>query len=173
MRTHAQLCHVSSERCVVLVEAFEGATPLGSALGEARTVTEAEDQALARLRARLSSAQSDSARGISSEMDAEAGGKTSVPLVATELTVSSSASADLKQRMPIRREPLHEDTSPKAKEALNLDSLPEPPSEAPTDPEDWSEELIAIDLNSWFQQIISATVLNEQPPQPIFTDTLS
>ena len=59
MRTHAQLCHVSSDRCVVLVEAFEGTTPLGSALGEAGTATEAEDQALIRLSARLNTAQQD------------------------------------------------------------------------------------------------------------------
>ena len=57
MRSHAQLCHVSSDRCVVLVEAYEGTTPLGSALGEGRSAIEAEDQALERLRARLGNSE--------------------------------------------------------------------------------------------------------------------
>ena len=49
MRTKAKLCHLDQDRCVVLVEGFEGNQSLGSALAEGATVMDAEDQAIARL----------------------------------------------------------------------------------------------------------------------------
>ncbi len=160
MRTHAQLCHVSSERCVVLVEAFEGTTPLGSALGEASTATEAEDQALIRLSARLNTAQQDAALGVQPERQSETGGEASGPLPVTENSDVRAVPKGSRQPRPIRHDPPPPktaamgsdssqeltDSAPEASGTSNGDPSPLPPSEAPTDPDDWSEELTAIDL---------------------------
>lgn len=150
MRTHSQLCHVSSDRCVVLVEAYEGTTPLGSALGEGRSVSEAEDQALERLRARLGTNEP---------------AKTEEPTPTTSLTSveSSVQPGGSKQLQPIRRVAPPETTESveteqvmkaqqqptpvaAAAEIMERGPDPQPPSESPIDPEDWSEELTAIDL---------------------------
>ena len=160
MRLHAQLCHVSSDRCVVLVEAFEGTTPLGSALGEASTATEAEDQAIHRLRARLSAAMSDSALKVVPKLDAETGGGASESSTKTTDSAEGAVPSGPRQAKPIRHElrpsktttqgsevpQKLKDPDPDSSTVLNGESLPQPPSEAPTDPEDWSEELTAIDL---------------------------
>ena len=90
MRSHAQLCHVSSDRCVVLVEAYEGTTPLGSALGEGRSAIEAEDQALERLRARLGTSEPAKAEELT----------TTTSLTSVEGSIQPGGS---KQLQPIRR----------------------------------------------------------------------
>ena len=151
MRTHAQLCHISADRCVVLVEAYEGTSPLGSSLGEGRSVSEAEDQALQRLHSRLSA---------SKPTEAEPAANTSA-----ETSVENNTQAGgSKQPMPIKRVAPPDITSseeskqvPQSQQAQStlpvdasdiVESGPDlqPPSEAPIDPEDWSEELTAIDL---------------------------
>ncbi|WP_114992899.1 hypothetical protein [Synechococcus sp. UW179A] len=152
MRTHAQLCHISAERCVVLVEAYEGTTPLGSSLGEGHSVSEAEDQALERLRSRFFFSSKPTE-------DRE------TPNTSAEASVESKMQLDgSKQPMPIKRvAPSDITTSEEPKQlpqSLQTQSTPpadaagivergpdrQPPSEAPIDPEDWSEELTAIDL---------------------------
>ena len=161
MRTHAQLCHVSSDRCVVLVEAFEGRTSLGSALGEGGTAAEAEDQALNRLRLRLGQGQPQAAPESPAEILVDAAVEASVPLPVTADSAVDAVAKVSRQPKPIRREPQPINAETQASEAPQQltdpgddvsaaqsggEPLPQPPSESPTDPEDWSEELTAIDL---------------------------
>ena len=161
MRTHAQLCHVSSDHYVVLVEAFEGTTSLGSALGDGGTATEAEDQALNRLRLRLGQGQPLAATQSPAEIREDAAVETSVPLPVTADSVVDAGAEGTRQPKPIRRESQPIKTATPASEAPQQptdpgddvsaaqgggEPLPQPPSESPTDPEDWSEELTAIDL---------------------------
>ncbi len=157
MRTHAQLCHVSSDHYVVLVEAFEGTTPLGSALGEGRTATDAEDQALVRLHSRLGSSQPLRAKQapLSGKTEPTAS-KSDQPL--PEEKTKPDHGERSKPSAPVRRaapSPPAEASAPTESAThstadisppLESGSDPQPPSEAPTDPEDWSEELTAIDL---------------------------
>ena len=161
MRTHAQLCHVSSDHYVVLVEAFEGTTSLGSALGDGGTATEAEDQALNRLRLRLGQGQPQAAPQSPAEIREDAAVEASVPLPVTADSVVDAGAEGTRQPKPIRREPQPIKAATQASEAPQQltdpgddvsaaqgggEPLPQPPSESPTDPEDWSEELTAIDL---------------------------
>ena len=161
MRTHAQLCHVSSDRCVVLVEAFEGTTSLGSALGEGETAAEAEDQALNRLRLRLSQGQPQAAPESAAEILVDAAVEASFSLPVTADSAFDAVAKVSRQPKPIRREPQPIKAATQASEAPQQltdpgddvsaaqsggEPLPQPPSESPTDPEDWSEELTAIDL---------------------------
>ena len=151
MRTHAQLCHVSSDRCVVLVEAYEGTTPLGSALGEGRSVSEAEDQALERLRIRLvcsEPANAEETTATPSQASVESlvqpGGSKQQQPIKRVAPPEIRESAEAKQVMKSQREqptPVAE-----AAESVERGPDPQPPSESPVDPEDWSEELTAIDL---------------------------
>ena len=170
MRTHAQLCHLSTDRCVVLVEAFNGATPLGSALGEGTTATEAEDAALLRLRSRLNSStnlkhdetklsrdkESIALRPIDREEDSEmipknkGTSKPAAPIKRAALLADSESSERVSQVAQSVKPLGVEQQSPKDSlnhgSTLDKEADPQPPSEAPTDPEDWSEELTAIDL---------------------------
>ena len=161
MRTHAQLCHVSSDHYVVLVEAFEGTTSLGSALGDGGTATEAEDQALNRLRLRLGQGQPLAAPQSPAEIREDAAVEASVPLPVKADSVVDAGAEGTRQPKPIRRESQPIKTATPASEAPQQptdpgddvsaaqggeEPLPQPPSESPTDPEDWSEELTAIDL---------------------------
>ena len=150
MRTHSQLCHVSSDRCVVLVEAYEGTTPLGSALGEGRSVSEAEDQALERLRARLGTsepAKTEEPTATTSltsvESSVQPGGSKQLQPIRRVAAPEISESVETKQVMKPQQQP-----TPVAAAAgiVERGSDPQPPSESPIDPEDWSEELTAIDL---------------------------
>ena len=151
MRSHAQLCHVSSDRCVVLVEAYEGTTPLGSALGEGRSAIEAEDQALERLRARLGTsepARAEEAMPTTSQASVESlvpPGKSKQPQSIRRVAPPEIAeSVEAKQVM----KPQQKQPTPVAEAAETVERGPAPqaPSESPIDPEDWSEELTAIDL---------------------------
>jgi len=162
MRTHSQLCHVTSDRCVVLVEAYEGTTPLGSALGEGGTAAEAEDQALSRLRSRLASetAPVETAANSSSEQRVAVGMQmsgTKQPEAIRRVAQSPQTSSDPAKQPPMTQPPSVQPPSVKPTSAQPTGSAdgstvlesaidPEPPSESPTDPEDWSEELTAIDL---------------------------
>ena len=163
MRTHSQLCHVTSDRCVVLVEAYEGTTPLGSALGEGGTAAEAEDQALSRLRSRLAASETapvETAANSSSEQRVAVGMQmagTKQPEAIRRVAQSPQTSSDPAKQPPMTQPPSVQPPSVKPTSAQPTGSAdgstilesaidPEPPSESPTDPEDWSEELTAIDL---------------------------
>ena len=151
MRTHSQLCHASSDRCVVLVEAYEGTTPLGSALGEGSTVSEAEDQALHRLHSRLngpSLSEAEETLNTSSEagvesLDQVGGARPAQPIkrVCPPEITPSEQPKQVTQTLQTHPVP-----PANASESMEKGPDPEPPSESPIDPEDWSEELTAIDL---------------------------
>ena len=163
MRTHSQLCHVTSDRCVVLVEAYEGTTPLGSALGEGGTAAEAEDQALSRLRSRLAASKTapvETAVNSSSQQSVAVGMQmagTKQPEAIRRVAQSPQTSSDPAKQTPMTQPPSVQPPSAQPSSAQPTGSAdgstvlesaidPEPPSESPTDPEDWSEELTAIDL---------------------------
>ena len=150
MRTHSQLCHVSSDRCVVLVEAYEGTTPLGSALGEGRSVSEAEDQALERLRARLGTSEpakteepTPTTSLTSVESSVQPGGSKQLQPIRRVAPPETTESVETKQVMKAQQQPT---PVAAAAEIMERGPDPQPPSESPIDPEDWSEELTAIDL---------------------------
>ena len=127
MKTQAQLCHHNDQRCIVRVEGFDGNTSLGSALGDAPTATEAEDQAIARLRQRLETSKAP-----------PAGNK--------ELVRRSSQEGDrvAQKATPVSEPPLATTVEPI--QPSEDHATPTAVNEAPTDPDDWSEELTAIDL---------------------------
>ena len=124
MKTQAQLCHHNDQRCIVRVEAFEGDTSLGSALGEAPTANEAEDQAIARLLQRLGTPKATAASG-------------------KELVRRNGQEGD---RTAQKATPVSEPQTPPAINPPEQDTQTSAVNEAPTDPDDWSEELTAIDL---------------------------
>lgn len=127
MKTQAQLCHHNDQRCIVRVEGFDGDTSLGSALGEAPTATEAEDQAIARLKQRLDTFRAP-----------VAGSK--------ELVRRSSQEGDrvAQKPTPVSEPPIATTVEPIQPSGDH--AAPTAVNEAPTDPDDWSEELTAIDL---------------------------
>ena len=158
MQIRAELCHVDTLRCIVRIEAWQGNQLLGSALGEAQTSEEAETRGLERLMRRIAPSQPEAvpAEAVSAEaVSAEAvspkvavdvsGPERAQPEVtaadSTEpLTTSSGRTAPSgKPQQPSKPEP-------KSTTGQRQQPTPDPPSEAPTDPEDWSEELAAIDL---------------------------
>ena len=131
MQIHAELCHVDTLRCVVRVEARDGDQRLGSALGEAQTSEAAEDRAIERLRRRLSPSQP-------------------APMTAQEPMPSAQSgivTTDSQQLLRTEHEPRQPE---QPAQTISNDSaaqfVPDPPNESPTDPEDWSDELAAIDL---------------------------
>ena len=151
MRFRAELCHVDTLRCVVRVEAWDSADHcLGSRLGEAANAEEAEDRARQRLMNDLSLA----------------GQPPSPPAQKPETTDPSAAE---RPAAPVAAQPSNPDqnlpqkgTGHPAAERIDAPSNPiqsspaeqqgrhqqaaEEPSETPSDPEDWSEELTAIDF---------------------------
>lgn len=161
MRTEAKLCHLDQDRCVVLVEGFDGDQSLGSALAEGVTVMEAEDQAIARLRDRCA---------VETEVVVERP-KPTMPSASTD---GESKGQQTIRKHPIVRQPpaqggdmlqnvvpttpekpkqeseseggVHQQPATPMRNPAADTTNPLPPSEAPTDPDDWSEELTAIDL---------------------------
>ena len=136
MRFRAELCHVDTLRCVVRVEAWQSPDQcLGSRLGEATNAEEAEDRARQRLMTDLSQ------EGQPPSPPAQKPAKANP--AATELSIEPVAgqpdSAQVEHRpIPVQKA-LAESPGP------NLQDVEEP-SETPSDPEDWSEELTAIDF---------------------------
>ena len=55
MQIDSELCHADSDKVIVRVSASEQNIKLGSALGQGKSVVEAEDNALNRLKTRISS----------------------------------------------------------------------------------------------------------------------
>ena len=139
MKTQAQLCHHSDQRCIVRVEAFEGDTSLGSALGEAATATEAEDQAIARLRQRLGTPKAAASSGKELVRHSSQHGE--------QLAQKAEPVPDQQPPKPIEPiQPKRDQAPPQPVHPSEPDTLSGTVNEAPTDPEDWSEELTAIDL---------------------------
>ena len=130
MQIRAELCHVDTLRCIVRVEAWDEGAVQGSALGEAANAEEAEERALERLNTRL-----QLSRGQRSEQ------------VASSIELKESPKEP--QRAPVERpRKLEQDhaVSPAPPATQQIAESDDVPSETPTDPDDWSDELTAIDL---------------------------
>ena len=161
MQTQAKLCHLDQDRCVVLVEGFEGDRPLGSALAEGVTVMDAEDLAIARLQKRCAGTPaligerpnpikpSDQS---ASDLDGQQAIRTTPIVRQPSVTAgdaqntSSATTSEMPKQMPDPERRVQQPRpTPQGNPAVESSSQM-PPSEAPTDPDDWSEELTAIDL---------------------------
>ena len=149
MKTKVEICHIDSKRCVVRVSGFDGERDLGSSLGEAADAEQAEDRARARLverehtqKAKPPSEQKEPAERPIHQQEKDQ---------ARQPNDQQAA----ENEKPNHLEPLPLDAVPKQVHPPKTYSEPIPeaksdarsePSEAPTDPDDWSEELTAIDM---------------------------
>ena len=134
MQIRAELCHVDTLRCIVRVEAWLDGSLQGSALGEAATAEEAEERALRRLNSRL--------------------GSTEGPQQPVNSARPEAAQVDEPnpKQVPVERPRKIEQTQPSsapptpATHQVPATTADNTPSETPTDPDDWSDELTAIDM---------------------------
>ena len=143
MRTKVEICHIDSNRCVVRVSGFEGERDLGSSLGEAPDAEAAEDRA----RQRLEERQLKPIQNMQPKRSLKtANGNQTDPLAQKPLPVKGSDNNDSggSEMKPITSGTPTLSVPAQTNEQFTM-SPPEP-SEVPTDPEDWSEELTAIDL---------------------------
>ena len=150
MRTQAQLCHIDTNRCVVLVTAYGETDVMGSALGEGATAEQAEDRALQRLNERFNNV-SDAPLRLSKAEPVKR-----LPANAPEPPAEEAPTPEPVEPAETPK-PLAAPATPPAQKATNdamqaelamppASAESSPPSEAPTDPEDWSDELAAVDL---------------------------
>ena len=137
MNTKVEICHIDSNRCVVRVSCVEGELDLGSAVGEAADAEHAEDRARERLMGRRQKTKAASGRK------------------QPDLAVNPTQKEEMGEAKQLKAAISPEKNRPRRSEPLPLtdqddqNTQPNPiaePSEAPTDPDDWSEELTAIDL---------------------------
>ena len=135
MQIRAELCHVDTLRCIVRVEAWLDGSLQGSALGEAATAEEAEERALRRLNSRL--------------------GSTEGPQQPVNSARPEAAQVDEPnpKQVPVERPRKIEQTQPSSaphppaiQQEVPATPADNAPSETPTDPDDWSDELTAIDM---------------------------
>jgi hypothetical protein len=148
MNIRVELCHVDTLRCVVRVEAWNDSQLIGSSLGEAATAEEAEDRAWQRLSRRLEIKKPEAQEHEPPAKAAAAISRSSTPeLIRKETPNPQQSSPTLLPEQPTT--PL---TSPSATGSVDqpvegdVRAVTETPSESPTDPDDWSEELTAIDF---------------------------
>ena len=134
MQIRVELCHVDTLRCIVRVEAWLNSSVQGSALGEAATAEEAEERALRRLNSRLGTTERPQQPLNSSRPEAPQVEEPNPKQVGVE----RPRKIDQPQHSPA---PLPPDTH--QVQAIPADNAP---SETPTDPDDWSDELTAIDM---------------------------
>ena len=130
MQIRAELCHVDTLRCIVRVEAWTDEAVLGSALGEAATAEEAEERALQRLNTRLHISPPQRLEQVS---------------VSPQANESPKAAEHVSVERP-RKIEAPEPVVPAPSATPQIPETADPPSETPTDPDDWSDELTAIDL---------------------------
>ena len=148
MNIRVELCHVDTLRCVVRVEAWNDSQLIGSSLGEAATAEEAEDRAWQRLSRRLESKKHESQEHEPSAKASVATSRSSTP----ELIRKESQNPQQSSPVPLPEQPTKPLTSPSDSRSVgqlvegDVRTVTETPSESPTDPDDWSEELTAIDF---------------------------
>ncbi|MEJ6828323.1 MAG: hypothetical protein QNK79_09375 [Synechococcus sp. ArSW.bin.68] len=151
MKTKVEICHIDSNRCVVRVSGIEEDQDLGSSLGEAADAEQAEDRARERLMERLLKTKTPTERKRITESPVK---KQEQGVVKPHKDQQSATKNEQNQSGPSSIPPSQDQASqPKAVSGQITEQLSEPtaeqiqePSEAPTDPDDWSEELTAIDL---------------------------
>jgi len=143
MKTKVEICHIDSDRCVVRVSGFDGERDLGSSLGEAADAEEAEDRARQRLEEREMQAKQsiEPKRQLQPPNKKESEIKPQQSKPASVSDNKETGSSDSEPSKPARQAP---PLTTQTNDKLTVTNLE--PSEAPTDPEDWSEELTAIDL---------------------------
>ncbi len=143
MKTKVEICHIDSNRCVVRVSGFDGERDLGSSLGEAADAEEAEDRARQRLEEREMQAKQsiELKRQLQPPNKKESEIKPQQSKPASVSDNKETGSSDSEPSKPARQAP---PLTVQTNDKLTVTNLE--PSEAPTDPEDWSEELTAIDL---------------------------
>ncbi len=169
MQLRARLVHAEPGQRVVQVSAWQRESCLGSALGEAVDAEQAEERALARLLQRLegppgAGAVTDAAAtgAVTGAADATAGravrrvgpGPAAPPGPAGSGPEDSAAAAPEAPRQPsleLQPAPAAADppgaSAPPPPPATQPASGPPPPLEPPpADPDDWSDELAALDL---------------------------
>ena len=149
MNRRVEIGHNDSNPCVVRVSCAEGELDLGSAVGEAADAEHAEDRARERLMARRQKTKAASGR---KQPDLAVN-----PTQKEEMGEAKQLKAAINPEKNKRKqsEPLplsiQQNQETERKEIANPIANPiaaaiAEPSEAPTDPDDWSEELTAIDL---------------------------
>ena len=135
MQIRAELCHVDTLRCIVRVEASTDGAVLGSALGEAATAEEAEERALQRLNTRLQISPPQRLEQVAVSPQDNSSSKTADHLAVEDVAVGRP-----------RKIEAQEPVAPAPSATPQISNTQDPPSETPTDPDDWSDELTAIDL---------------------------
>ena len=135
MQIRAELCHVDTLRCIVRVEAWHDGSLQGSALGEAATAEEAEERALHRLNTRLEATGRAQPTQTSARLEAKA-----IDGDAKAVHVERPRKIDQAEPESVSASP------PPAPQELPVTAPDNSPSETPTDPDDWSDELTAIDM---------------------------
>lgn len=137
MELQAELVHAEAGRRVVRVTAHHGGRCLGSALGEAEDAETAEERAIERLTGRLTA-------GPPAPTATDSGPRTiERPNVAAQGAKQAAAQAATEPPAPPPAEPATEASG--SAEAGNVAEAAGP-AEPPMDPEDWSQELIQLDL---------------------------
>ena len=141
MQVRAELCHVDTLRCIVRVEAWNGERCIASCLGEAANAEDAEDRARRRLQDTLAGV--DAKPQVVPEPKPKPEPEPTPPQA--RVVESRPQPAPIKQPEAMAK-PVVVDQPPAAETPQLIAPASDPPSETPTDPEDWSEELTAIDL---------------------------
>lgn len=126
MPIRVELCHIDAQRVVVRASAWRNGEEIASAFGEAGSAEDAEDRARSRL-------PDDQVRPVVQ------------PAASPPASMQSNAIEEV-AAAPVKRPSQKPSAAPPAPVVQPELGEPAPPSEAPTDPEDWSEELAAIDL---------------------------
>ena len=133
MQIRAELCHVDTLRCIVRVEAWQDGALQGSALGEAATAEEAEERALQRLNTRLEPTERPQPQQASAHPEAKANDQVAKPVpIERPKKIDQPEPSSVPQAPPTQQ--------------LPVAAVDDAPSETPTDPDDWSDELTAIDM---------------------------
>ena len=140
MELQAELVHAEPGRRVVRVTATQGAERIGSALGEAADAEAAEDRAISRLQARLGSPPPGAPAPVKRNPHPPASG-------GQPGREESEAAAPAAARVTAAALAPHPAAAePSAASADAPEPPPEPGAEPPMDPEDWSQELVQLDL---------------------------
>ena len=133
MQIRAELCHVDTLRCIVRVEVWHEGAVQGSALGEAATAEEAEERALQRLNSRL-------------ELSSPPQPQPSSRRPQTELIAQPEQPAPVERPRKVEQVESTAASATPATPQVAIQAAGDVPSETPTDPDDWSDELTAIDM---------------------------
>ena len=139
MPIRVELCHVDSNRVVVRATEWHSVDEQSSALGEANNAEEAEDRARQRLASHLKAEDQDPepSEGQSKPLPGP-------PKPAPKRIAKPDAPAT--NQAPATPAKSRSESSQPTEIVQHEEPVAQPPSEEPTDPEDWSEELAAIDI---------------------------